>query len=68
MYYVISILVGILFGVTITVITGKRRNVAGTIHFYENEDSEQPTMIAELFENPADISKRKYVEFKVSRK
>ena len=39
----------------------------GEIRFFKIEVGEDPVMTAELYETPANICKRKYVVFKVSR-
>lgn len=40
---------------------------SGEIRFYKMDPNEPPVMTAELYKDPDDICKRKYIIFKVSR-
>lgn len=67
MFYALVFLLGILIGILYMYFVGQERPI-GVIYFYENEDGADPSMVAELFEGPADISKHEYAVFKISRR
>lgn len=66
--FVLVGVIGIIIGYAVIPALFGYGKTHGTISLYDSEPGEDPVMIAELFERPERICKRKYVIFKVSSK
>ena len=66
--YVLIGVIGIFLGYIVIPRVFGYGHTHGRLYFYKEEPDEDPTMIVELSEAPADICRHNYVIFKVSHK